>query len=120
MKRKGVASRELGVARNARLSWRCDRTTSSRLPTRDSRLHAVRFAPMALLTPARLRQGFVLFLLISVIAYAAVLYYGNDTAGFIASLSRLRWRWVVVGAALASMDWFGGGTRLWVLARVVH
>ena len=88
--------------------------------TNDWRPFALRFAPMALLTPARLRQGFVLFLLISLIAYGAVLYYGNDTAGFVASLSRLRWRWVVVGAALASMDWFGGGMRLWVLARVVH
>jgi glycosyltransferase 2 family protein len=73
-----------------------------------------------LLTPARLRQGFALFVLISVVAYAAVLFYGNDTHGFIASLSRVRWRWVLVGAGLASMDWLGGGLRLWVLAREVH
>ncbi|MGH7523464.1 MAG: lysylphosphatidylglycerol synthase transmembrane domain-containing protein [Gemmatimonadales bacterium] len=73
-----------------------------------------------LLTPARLRQGFALFVLISLIAYGAVLLYGHDTRGFIASLSRLRWRWVLVGAALASMDWIGGGLRLWVLVRVVH
>lgn len=73
-----------------------------------------------LLTPARLRQGFALFVLISLIAYGAVLFYGHDTQGFIASLSRLRWRWVLVGAALASMDWIGGGLRLWVLAREVH
>jgi uncharacterized protein (TIRG00374 family) len=73
-----------------------------------------------LLTPARLRQGFALFVLISLVAYGAVLYYGNDTGGFIASLSRLRWRWVLVGCGLASMDWIGGGLRLWVLAREVH
>lgn len=73
-----------------------------------------------LLTPARLRQGFALFVLISLVAYAAVLLYGHDTHGFIASLSRLRWRWVVVGVGLASLDWFGGGLRLWVLAREVH
>ncbi len=73
-----------------------------------------------LITPARLRQGFTLFVLISVAAYGAVLFYGHDTAGFIASLSRLRWRWVLVGLGLASMDWIGGGLRLWVLARVVH
>jgi uncharacterized protein (TIRG00374 family) len=73
-----------------------------------------------LLTPARLRQGFTLFVLISVITYAAVLLYGHDTNAIIASFSRLRWRWVLVGVALASMDWIGGGLRLWVLARVVH
>ena len=73
-----------------------------------------------LLTPARLRQGFALFVLISLIAYGAVLLYGHDTGGFIASLSSLRWRWVLVGVGLASMDWFGGGLRLWVLAREVH
>jgi len=73
-----------------------------------------------LLTPARLRQGFALFVLISVIAYSGVLLYGHDTAGFIASLSQLRWRWLLVGAAVASMDWIGGGLRLWVLAREVH
>jgi uncharacterized protein (TIRG00374 family) len=73
-----------------------------------------------LLTPARLRQGFALFVLISVIAYSGVLVYGHDTAGFVASLSQLRWRWLLVGAAVASMDWIGGGLRLWVLAREVH
>ena len=75
---------------------------------------------IGLLTPARLRQGFAIFVLISVIAYGAVLLYGHDANGFITSLSRLRWRWMVVGAVLASMDWFGGGLRLWVLAREVH
>ena len=73
-----------------------------------------------LLTPARLRQGFALFVLISAIAYSGVLLYGHDTAGFIASLSLVRWRWLLVGAAVASMDWIGGGLRLWVLAREVH
>jgi uncharacterized protein (TIRG00374 family) len=73
-----------------------------------------------LLTPARLRQGFALFVLISLIAYGAVLLYGHNTGGFIKSLSNLHWRWVLVGAGLASMDWFGGGLRLWVLAREVH
>lgn len=73
-----------------------------------------------LLTPARLRQGFALFVLISAIAYSGVLFYGHDAAGFVASLSEIRWRWLLVGAAVASMDWIGGGLRLWVLAREVH
>ncbi|MGH7583626.1 MAG: hypothetical protein ACREL5_10415, partial [Gemmatimonadales bacterium] len=73
-----------------------------------------------LLTPQRLRQGFSLFVLISVLAYGGVLFYGHGFGGFIASLAHLRWRWIVVGAALASMDWIGGGLRLWVLASEVH
>src|SRR6266496_2484105 len=36
------------------------------------------------------------------------------------ALLHLHWRWIVVGLGLASMDWFGGGTRLWVVARHVH
>jgi uncharacterized protein (TIRG00374 family) len=38
----------------------------------------------------------------------------------IAPLLSVRWRWVVVGLALASMDWVGGGVRLWICARHVH
>ncbi len=73
-----------------------------------------------LLTPARLRQGFALFVLISLVAYIAVVLYGDGAGAFIASLSQLRWRWIFVGLVLASMDWFGGGLRLWILARHIH
>ncbi len=75
---------------------------------------------MALLTPKALRRGFSLFVLISLAGYAAVLLYGDDGAGFVASLGTIRWRWVLVGVGLASMDWLGGGLRLWILAREVH
>src|SRR5690606_34505671 len=78
-------------------------------------------SPMArLLTPGAIRRGFELFLAISLIGYVAVLLYGNDTGAFIASLGRIRWEWVLLGAGLAAMDWIGGGLRLWVLAREVH
>src|SRR5439155_1130536 len=36
------------------------------------------------------------------------------------ALLHLHWGWIVVGLGLASMDWAGGGTRLWVVARHVH
>src|SRR5438034_3296270 len=36
------------------------------------------------------------------------------------ALHHNRWWWMVVGLGLASMDCFGGGTRLWVVARHVH
>jgi glycosyltransferase 2 family protein len=75
---------------------------------------------MALLTPARTRQGFFVFAGLSLIAYLGVLLYSNHAADFLPSLALIRWRWVLVGLVLASMDWFGGGLRLWVLAREVH
>src|SRR2546426_6352396 len=36
------------------------------------------------------------------------------------TLFRSRWGWMLLGLGLASMDWLGGGTRLWVVARQVH
>lgn len=73
-----------------------------------------------LLTPTALRRGFELFVVISLVGYAAVLLYGNDTGAFVASLGTIRWGWVLAGLALASLDWVGGGFRLWLLARQVH
>lgn len=74
----------------------------------------------SLLTPTALRRGFEIFLLISIASYVGVLFYGNDAGAFMASLGTIQWGWVLVGVGLASMDWIGGGLRLWVLAREVH
>lgn len=73
-----------------------------------------------LLTPTALRRGFELFVVISLLGYAAVLVYGNDTGAFVASLGTIHWGWVLAGLGLASLDWIGGGFRLWLLARQVH
>lgn len=72
-----------------------------------------------LLTPATLRRGFLIFVGFSVFAVAA-LVWSDDAAGFIPSLKLIQWPWVLVGVGLASLDWIGGGFRLWLLARVVH
>jgi hypothetical protein len=74
----------------------------------------------ATLTPRLLRRGFELFVVTSVVGYAGVLLYGNNLPQFIASLGRIHLGWVLVGLALASMDWFAGGLRLWVVTRQVH
>src|SRR5262249_50709380 len=66
-----------------------------------------------------LLRGFAVFLLASLVGYGLTFLYGKDVSASIAMLSRLEWRWVAVGVALASMDWLGGGLRLWVLARHV-
>ncbi|HEV8305613.1 MAG TPA: lysylphosphatidylglycerol synthase transmembrane domain-containing protein [Gemmatimonadales bacterium] len=77
------------------------------------------------LTPRLLRRGLELFAGISLAALALLLSYylirfGDRIDVFLAPFLRLHWGWVAVGLALASMDWVGGGIRLWVCARHVH
>src|SRR5437899_5295457 len=72
------------------------------------------------LTPRLLRRGLELFALISLAGVGGLLFYGNNFEAFAHALFSLHWGWLVVGLGLASMDWIGGGTRLWVVARHVH
>jgi uncharacterized protein (TIRG00374 family) len=74
----------------------------------------------SVLTPRVLQRGFLVFVAISVLGYAGVLLYGNNLPAFLDAAGRVHWGWVVVGLGLASMDWFGGGIRNWVLVRHVH
>jgi glycosyltransferase 2 family protein len=73
-----------------------------------------------LLTPKLLLRGFEISLLASLVGFGATLLYGNDLPAFLAALGRLHWIWILVGVGLASMDWVGGGIRLWVVARHVY
>jgi len=73
------------------------------------------------LTPRLLRRGLELFAIISLAGVIVVLaVYGENVQAVVRALLHLQWGWMVVGLGLASMDWFGGGTRLWVVARHVH
>ncbi|MGQ0702586.1 MAG: lysylphosphatidylglycerol synthase transmembrane domain-containing protein [Gemmatimonadales bacterium] len=73
-----------------------------------------------LLTPKVLRRGFELFVLASLVGFGALLLYGRNFDELVQAIPRIHWPWVALGIVLASMDWFGGGFRLWVLAREVH
>jgi glycosyltransferase 2 family protein len=73
-----------------------------------------------LISPRVLRRGFELFVGISVVGLAGLLFYGNNLDIFLSTMLSLRWGWVLLGVALASMDWFGGGLRLWILNRHVN
>src|SRR6266704_4946521 len=76
--------------------------------------------PLAL-TPRLLRRGLELFALISCLGVIVVLvFFGQDLEAFLGGLTHLHLVWLIIGLALASMDWFGGGTRLWVVTRHVH
>src|SRR2546421_11400202 len=73
------------------------------------------------LTPRLLRRGLELFAIISLAGVVVVLaVYGENVEAVARALLHLHWRWMGGGLGLASMDWFGGGTRLWGGARHVH
>jgi uncharacterized protein (TIRG00374 family) len=73
-----------------------------------------------LIAPRVLRRGLEIFAAVSVVVFGALLFYGNNFEIFLSTMTSLKWGWLVVGVGLASMDWFGGGLRLWILTRHVH
>ena len=70
--------------------------------------------------PRLLRRGLELFAVISIVVFGGMLLYGNNLQVFLKAMVSLQWQWVALGVAIASLDWFGGGARLWVLTRHVH
>src|SRR2546422_7718948 len=77
------------------------------------------------LTPRLLRRGLELFAAISLGGVALLVAYylirfGDRVDVFLAPFLSLHWGWVAAGLVLASMDWVGGGFRLWVCTRYVH
>ncbi|MEO7986312.1 MAG: lysylphosphatidylglycerol synthase transmembrane domain-containing protein [Gemmatimonadales bacterium] len=73
-----------------------------------------------LLTPKFLLRGFEISILASMVGFGIILLYGNDFQAFLRGIGHIHWGWLPVGLALASLDWLGGGFRLWVVARHVH
>jgi uncharacterized protein (TIRG00374 family) len=72
------------------------------------------------LAPHLLRRGLELFAAISLVGMVGLLLYGNNLEEFLQAMVSLRWGWVLLGVAVASLDWLGGGLRLYILARHVH
>lgn len=72
---------------------------------------------MALITPRLLRRGLEAFAAISLLGFVGLLLYGNNLDRFLDAMVSVHFGWVLVGVALASMDWFGGGLRLYVIAK---
>jgi uncharacterized protein (TIRG00374 family) len=73
-----------------------------------------------ILSPRLLLRGFLVFVAISLLGFGTVLVYGDNFPAFLRAIGQIRWIWILVGLGLASMDWVGGGLRLWVVARHVH
>ena len=70
--------------------------------------------------PRLLRRGLEIFAVISLLGFGALLLYGNNLERFLQAMVSLRWQWFALGVVLASLDWFGGGLRLYLLARHVY
>src|SRR5688500_20246070 len=70
-----------------------------------------------LFTPKILLRGFEFFALASLLGFGLTLLYGNNLDAFLRGLGRVHWDWVLIGVGLASMDWFGGGVRVGIVAR---
>jgi uncharacterized protein (TIRG00374 family) len=64
-----------------------------------------------------LRRGLEVFAVVSLLGFAGILLYGNNLPYFVEATLSLRWHWLLLGIALASADWVGGGLRLFVLLR---
>jgi len=73
-----------------------------------------------IITPRLLRRGLEVFAGISVLGFAGLLLYGNNLSLFLDATLSLRWRWALLGVGLASLDWVGGGLRLWIITRHVY
>ncbi|MBI2537330.1 MAG: flippase-like domain-containing protein [Gemmatimonadetes bacterium] len=73
-----------------------------------------------IVTPRLLRRGLEVFAGISVLGFVGLLFYGNNLALFLQAMLSLKWGWALLGVGLASLDWVGGGLRLWIITRHVY
>src|SRR5947199_10210492 len=65
------------------------------------------------LTPRLLRRGLELFAVISLMGVVVVLVvFGENLQAFLSALAHHRWRCLLVGPGLASVDWIGGRRRI--------
>lgn len=75
---------------------------------------------MAVITARLLKRGLQLFALVSLLGVVGLLIYSNAWRSTLEAVTRLHLGWALVMLALASLDWFGGGLRLWLLTKRVH
>lgn len=69
------------------------------------------------LPPGALRLGLFGFVLASVVGFAALFFYSQDVGASIRGFQRFQPLWALPCLAFASLDWFGGGVRVWLLIR---
>ena len=75
---------------------------------------------MSLLSPRILRRGLELFALVSVLCLVALLIYGDSWRASLEAAERVRPLWAAAALVLSSADWWGGGLRIWLLAKFLY
>jgi len=75
---------------------------------------------LSLLSPRVLKRGLELFAVVSLLGFIALLIYGDNLRASLDAVAHLRPGWAVAALALASFDWWGGGVRIWLLAKFLH
>ena len=77
-------------------------------------------ALMTVLSTRFFRRGLEWFAGLSLVMLVALLIYTDGLRSFGAAMMTLSPVWVLAAFGVASLDWVGGGTRLWVTTRHVH
>jgi uncharacterized protein (TIRG00374 family) len=63
------------------------------------------------------RAGITVFVIATVMGFGALFLITHDLRGSIDGFRTFDVRWALPALALASMDWFGSGLRIWLLTR---
>ncbi|HKK08457.1 MAG TPA: lysylphosphatidylglycerol synthase domain-containing protein, partial [Gemmatimonadota bacterium] len=64
---------------------------------------------------AALRWGITGFVVASLVGFGVLFFVSEDLGASLSAFKQFDLRWGLVCLGLASMDWFGGGVRIWVL-----
>ncbi len=67
--------------------------------------------------PELMRWGLVAFVGASLVGFAALFFYSQDVGASLRGFRRFQPIWALPCLAFASLDWFGGGVRVWLLLR---
>lgn len=67
--------------------------------------------------PGAIRWGIVGFVVASVLGFGLLFFFSQDFSGSLRGFRRFDMAWALPCLLFASMDWFGGGVRVWFLLR---
>jgi hypothetical protein len=73
--------------------------------------------PGLVLPQGALRWGITGFVVASLMGFGVLFFLSKDLGASLSAFKRFDPRWGLVCLGLASMDWFGGGVRVWVLLK---
>ena len=69
------------------------------------------------LPPGAVRAGITVFVIATLLGFSALFLITQDLRGSIGGFRHFDLRWALPALALALMDWFGSGVRIWLLTR---